>query len=626
MTWAELANGLARGTQVAATMSVFGTAIIRTVIAPAALAQTRAEVRRSILYRLARLVWVSFLVAVIAGGIWLVLESADLAPDSVATSILQTIPVVLEETHFGVLLVARLGILLLACLIFALGRGTRSAAIAAGLSGLAVGLQAGLGHGISMAGSIGVALTLTETLHLLSAGAWLGGLLGLSVLVGLMPANLAAIAVRRFSWLGLACVVVLAATILLQGWILIGGLAGLIGTDYGHIALLKFFLFATLLGIAALNRFRYAPALAGSQGPNTPGPLKRSIAIETGVGLAAVMAAGVLLTQPPAMHVQPYWPFASRFSLVALAEPFLREIVVRGAVELAAALLLLGVAIALRRLRWVCLALAVVLVWLAVPNLRLLLVPAYPTSFYRSPTGFTSAAIVRGSGRFQQNCTPCHGREGRADGPAAKSLAIPPADLTAEHLFAHSDGELFWWLTHGMEGPDGNLVMPGFGDRLDEDDRWNLIDYIRAHNAGLAVTPQGQWSRAMKAPDATVTLNGKPVALSSLRGQLLRVVAMGPNWPQSPPPLSPDSAMALPTLLLTPDSDAWAAYSIVSGIAPEALDGAVFIVDSNGWLRAVFKGTRPGEWPDPVAFIAAAQHAQENPIQDPDAGMMQMHH
>ena len=41
---------------------------------------------------------------------------------------------------------------------------------------------------------------------------------------------------------------------------------------------------------------------------------------------------------------------------------------------------------------------------------------------------------------------------------AAKSLAMPPADLTAEHLFTHSDGELFWWLTHGMEGPDGKLA------------------------------------------------------------------------------------------------------------------------------------------------------------------------
>jgi putative copper export protein/mono/diheme cytochrome c family protein len=626
MTWAELAHGLARGMHVAAVMSIFGTAVIRSVVAPPVLTRSQAEVRRSIQNRLTRLVWVSFIVAAIAGGLWLVMEAADLAPDSGLASILQTIPIVLWETHFGMLLISRLGILLTACLLFAMGRSTGSAGAAAGLSGLAVGLQAGLGHGISMAGSTGVVLTLAETLHLLSAGAWLGGLLGLFVFVSRMPPMAAAIAVHRFSRLGLTCVIVLVATILVQGWILIGGLAGLIGTDYGRVALLKLFLLAVLLSFAALNRFRFAPALAGSREPDARKLLTRSIAIESGIGLAAVMAAGVLLTQPPAMHAQPYWPFASRLSLVALAEPFLRAIIVRGTAELAVAFVLLGVAVAFRRLRWIGVALAVVLVWLAAPNLRILLVPAYPTSFYRSPTGFTSAAIARGAELFQQNCTSCHGRQGRGDGPAAKSLAIPPADLTAEHLFAHSDGELFWWLTHGMEGPDGNLVMPGFGDQLDEDQRWNLIDYIRAHNAGLVVTPQGQWPRAMKAPDASMTLNGKTVSLSSLRGQLLRIVAMGAKSRRAPPPLPSDSDMVLSTVSLTPDSDAWSAYSIVSGVAPEALDGCEFLVDANGWLRTLFKPIRPGEWPDSAAFIAAARHAQESPIQDQDGGVMHMHH
>jgi mono/diheme cytochrome c family protein len=286
-------------------------------------------------------------------------------------------------------------------------------------------------------------------------------------------------------------------------------------------------------------------------------------------------------------------------------------------------LILLGVAIRVRRFRWVNLAIAAVFVWLAAPHLGLLFVPAYPTSFYRSPTGFTSASVVRGSELFRQNCTACHGREGRGDGPMAKSLAIPPADLTAEHLFAHSDGELFWWLSQGMEGPDGGLVMPGFGDRMGEDDRWNLIDYIRAHNAGVAVTPQGQWKRPMKAPDASVTLNDKAVALSSLRGRLLQVIAVTSN---SPPPLPPDSGVALSRVSLTPQSDGWSAYSIVSGIAPEALDGTAFLVDSDGWLRGVFKPVSPGVWPDPKAFLAAARHAQENPIFDTERGFTHVHH
>ena len=84
--------------------------------------------------------------------------------------------------------------------------------------------------------------------------------------------------------------------------------------------------------------------------------------------------------------------------------------------------------------------------------------------------------------------------------------------------------------------------------------------------------------------------------------------------------------MVLSTVSLTPDSDAWSAYSIVSGVAPETLDGCEFLVDANGWLRASFKPIHPGEWPDSVAFITAARHAQENPILDTDAGFMHMHH
>jgi hypothetical protein len=182
---------------------------------------------------------------------------------------------------------------------------------------------------------------------------------------------------------------------------------------------------------------------------------------------------------------------------------------------------------------------------------------------------------------------------------------------------------LFWWLTQGMEGPDGGLVMPGFGDRLDEDDRWNLIDYIRAHNAGLAVTPQGQWTRPMKAPDASVIVDDKPVALSSLRGRLLQLIAVTSN---SPPPLPPDSGIALSRVSLTPQSDAWAAYSIVSGIAQEALEGTEFLIDSDGWLRGVFKPVSPGVWPDPEAFLAAARQAQENPIFETEGGFTHIHH
>ena len=92
--------------------------------------------------------------------------------------------------------------------------------------------------------------------------------------------------------------------------------------------------------------------------------------------------------------------------------------------------------------------LAVITLALAVPHLDLLFVLAYPTSYFTSPTEFAATAIAHGAKLFAANCVACHGTEGRGDGPSAKLLPLQPADLTAEHFWAHSDGELFWFISH----------------------------------------------------------------------------------------------------------------------------------------------------------------------------------
>jgi hypothetical protein len=43
-------------------------------------------------------------------------------------------------------------------------------------------------------------------------------------------------------------------------------------------------------------------------------------------------------------------------------------------------------------------------------------------------------------------------------------LQVAPADLTAEHIFAHSDGDLFWWISQGISAGG----MPGFAEKVDE--------------------------------------------------------------------------------------------------------------------------------------------------------------
>jgi mono/diheme cytochrome c family protein len=237
-----------------------------------------------------------------------------------------------------------------------------------------------------------------------------------------------------------------------------------------------------------------------------------------------------------------------------------------------------------------------VIVWLAVPHLDLFFVEAYPTSFYHSPTGFAATTIAEGGQLYPAHCARCHGGEGAGDGPDAKGLTVPPADLTADHLWGHSDGELFWWLSHGIDAPEGEgLAMPGFAGTLSDDQRWALIDYIRAHNAGLAHDTAGLWPMPVRAPDLSASCGGRQVRLSELRGKVLRIAFTDAVLPAIPPQDGVDIVTILvPPLGAAPpiagcvatDPAVPAAYAAVTGLAPDVLSGQQVIADTNGWLRA----------------------------------------
>ena len=57
------------------------------------------------------------------------------------------------------------------------------------------------------------------------------------------------------------------------------------------------------------------------------------------------------------------------------------------------------------------------------------------------------------------------------------------------------------------------------------------------------------------------------------------------------------------------DPAVWNAYAILAGLSPDQLAGTRFLIDPDGWLRAI---QRPGDatvsWTDPSALLA--RHAQ----------------
>ncbi len=84
---------------------------------------------------------------------------------------------------------------------------------------------------------------------------------------------------------------------------------------------------------------------------------------------------------------------------------------------------------------------------------------------------------------------------------------------------------MFWWLTHGIDDPEGGLAMPGFANSLSADDRWALIDYVRAHNAGVAMQQDFTLDQPVRAPAQPIECNGVAAStMADLRGHAVFVV------------------------------------------------------------------------------------------------------
>jgi putative copper export protein/mono/diheme cytochrome c family protein len=628
----EIIVAVLRGVHLAALLSLFGTLLFLVVVAPAA--TTAGAIRtRLLLQRVAR---GSAACALLAGMAWLIVAGAAIAGTRGIAMTLHALPVVALQTQFGQWVLLRLGLLIAVLMLPLAKRLPRAGAIV--LAGAVVAVQPLIGHAGAIGGGLGIELIASEALHLFAAGAWLGGLLPLYVAISILPVEAATAACRSFTPIGVSAVVVLAGTAVVQIAEFIGGVPGLFGTVYGHIALVKVGLFLVLLLLAALNRFVLTERIAGAAPVTARRHMRRSIAAETVLGGLVVITAGFLASSTPGIHDQPVWPFAWRPSLDAFADPDLRRELIFALLAIVAAIVMAATGLIWRLARWPALALSVVILAVAVPYLDLLFVVAYPTSFFTSPTEFAATAIVHGAKLFAANCVTCHGAEGRGDGPAARSLPLRAADLTAEHFWAHSDGELYWYISHGFRAEDGAVAMPGYAGVLSNGARWDLIDYLRARNAGESMRKSRQWLHPLPVPqfDAECT-DGRTIDRDDLHGRVLHIIAASGDElaePTSPanadattifvarhPPATPSRSACIAS-----EPETWTALAIILGQSPDALAGSQILVDQNAWLRAAWRPGDPGDWTNPQSLTTAIRDIAAHPIAvDATAGHAHRH-
>jgi len=87
-----------------------------------------------------------------------------------------------------------------------------------------------------------------------------------------------------------------------------------------------------------------------------------------------------------------------------------------------------------------------------------------------------------GEGAYMGYCLPCHGMEGRGDGPLADSLGegIHPRNFTkADYMSTRTDEELFKVIKFGGKKSGFSEVMPDWGYNFPDADIKGIVKFIR---------------------------------------------------------------------------------------------------------------------------------------------------
>lgn len=91
-------------------------------------------------------------------------------------------------------------------------------------------------------------------------------------------------------------------------------------------------------------------------------------------------------------------------------------------------------------------------------------------------------AIAAGKALYQVYCWNCHGETGMGDGAAGGAMGSQPANFHSPSVLDQTDGAIFHKISAGRN------TMPGFGEILGDEERWQLVSYVRQLGRGMAET------------------------------------------------------------------------------------------------------------------------------------------
>ncbi len=91
----------------------------------------------------------------------------------------------------------------------------------------------------------------------------------------------------------------------------------------------------------------------------------------------------------------------------------------------------------------------------------------------KNPFKENSEATLAGQKLYTSMCVICHGNKGKGDGAAGVNLNPRPTNLISTKVQEQTDGAIYWKLT------EGRAPMASYKTALSEEQRWQLVNYIR---------------------------------------------------------------------------------------------------------------------------------------------------
>jgi copper resistance protein D len=289
-----IALALCRFAHFMAAMLAFGSSAFLWLYAP-------TELRRALAPKLRRLALAASLVALATAILWLALEAASMSEDWGAATNPGAIAAVLTDTEFGQTWIAHLAFAaaFVAVAVFAPRDAWGAIAV---LGGLTLASLALVGHAAMQTGVVGALHRANHGLHLLTTGAWLGGLIPFVMCLDAYRRGSlrreAVGAMMRFSFYGHFVVAGIVATGVVNIALTSHRLPLPPTTPYRALLDVKIGVVAIMILLAVVNRYGLVPRIKASA--KALAALRRFSLVNVALGTLVVALVSVFALLDPA--------------------------------------------------------------------------------------------------------------------------------------------------------------------------------------------------------------------------------------------------------------------------------------------------------------------------------------